>query len=74
MSARIIQELIGRRCPQRADLELQPAFQNFDAWPGALGTASPYQRMWIECDFDEHSASQFEKEILQARPLSPPVS
>ena len=74
MSARVIPGWVGRGCPQRAAF-WQPVSRDFDAWSGALRTASPYQCVaHIECVFHEHEASQFAQEILQARPLFPPIS
>ena len=74
MRARVIPDWDGGRCPQRASFDGQPTSGDFDAWSGALGTASPYQRIaHIECVFHEHDA-QFAEEILQARPLFPPIS
>lgn len=75
MSARVIPELVAWHCSQRAAFDWQPAPRNRDAWPGALRTAPPCRRVaYIECVFQEHDASQFVQQILQAQPLFPRIS
>ena len=56
-------------------LDQPKLFEEAKESPGASSAVALGQhRAWIECVFHEHGAFEFEKQILQARPLSPPVS